>query len=375
MPHTYTFQLLSQMFRDIAHVKRVLFIAFGVGLLLNIVNQGDAFWLGEPILWGRIVLTHIVAVCFVLYFYVVLQAEFYRNSERLSHIQQEQNTISSALNDVQHIVKTMTDNAKNVNKASAQRVDFISDAITLSLKNIESNQVLVGVVDQNDICLKNMGDAFKQACNQINDLGSQILTSSQASNHLCEQLERFFIVFDDIDNLADEITNSADQTNLLALNAAIEAARAGEHGRGFSVVADEVKSLAATTKKNALDINTHLMTLKNYQAELNKALQLLVNAMNKAKLKTSNNTDSIQVFTDRVDHSSSELGHGLSQIKIELQADCEHLLKASESLEVLLQETQKAVAGSAKNIKLGEEASCATCAVFNVVENIADLRP
>ena len=61
-----------------------------------------------------------------------------------------------------------------------------------------------------------------------------------------------------IESLVDAIRDIAGKTNLLSLNATIEAARAGEAGRGFTVVAAEVKALAADTTRASDQISALL---------------------------------------------------------------------------------------------------------------------
>lgn len=75
-----------------------------------------------------------------------------------------------------------------------------------------------------------------------------------------------------ISSMAGDINAIAKRTDLLALNAAIEAARAGESGRGFAIVASEVKTLAAQTRRATEEIHARVVTLSNEIVEIRGAV-------------------------------------------------------------------------------------------------------
>ena len=72
----------------------------------------------------------------------------------------------------------------------------------------------------------------------------------------------------------------AERSDLLALNAAIEAAAAGEQGRSFSIVANEIKSLAEQAKESTIEVRS---ILSEIQKGINSSVLMTEEAVKRAE--------------------------------------------------------------------------------------------
>lgn len=157
---------------------------------------------------------------------------------------------------------SLTGTSKNTRSATEIQVEQIQNIMTaiheMSATANEVAKLASNTSSDSQASVKeinNARDLFQRTLEEFKGVATDFSNSSQNIQRVAESSHR-------ISGITDVIQSIAAQTNLLALNAAIEAARAGEQGRGFAVVADEVRSLAARTQQSTEEIKNLIQGLQ-----------------------------------------------------------------------------------------------------------------
>ena len=122
------------------------------------------------------------------------------------------------------------------------------------------------------------------------------------------------------------------------------------------MVTDEVKTLAAQTKNNAKEINTHLVALRMNQKSLDNALAGLTSSMSQAQNMTNNSEGAMRKSTDEVSSSSEKVRISLVKVFQKLKGENEKLSLLAQNIETLTEDTKNAIKNPATKVELGSEA-------------------
>ncbi|BCJ97477.1 methyl-accepting chemotaxis protein [Anaerocolumna chitinilytica] len=217
------------------------------------------------------------------------------------------NNITKSVNDY------ASDNSATAEELSAsmEETAATTSLICNNIANIENHSQSIYTkasdgIDKSSLLIKRAGQlkaTTETAVVRIKETYEQFKTDTALAISQAEAVSK-------INMLTNVIKEIADQTTLLALNASIEAARAGEAGRGFSVVANEIGSLADQSAGTVKNIN--IIT-----AEVNSAVRALTESLNRSLDFWEKN-----ILTDYNSflETSSEYGENAGEINHSLEA-------------------------------------------------------
>ncbi len=246
--------------------------------------------------------------------------------------------VTSKVDNIDHSSKQQVDETAQIAVATAQMSQTFSVIKSTSESALEyAKSAADDNVAANDAMLASE-QSMKTLENNIQQLKQDLSDHSRHSSEIAGVLK--------------VIESISEKTNLLALNAAIEAARAGDAGRGFSVVADEVRQLAESTKKSVLSINEMVEQVAhssgNAEVAMGQCVEVISESVERlqqannavAKSSTSinltmdTNNQMAQAMQEQDMVTTSIAGNSVS-IKEQLESSVSHIRYIKESIDEL----------------------------------------
>ncbi len=239
---------------------------------------------------------------------------------------------------LQSIISSLSESTSNVDDASqnltaiatqlsshAQDTSDRANSVATATEELSSNVSTVAAAMEQSTTNTNMvGSASEEMSATISQIVGNVEEASQISNSAVAQAEKTAEKMEELEQastaiteITETITDISDKTNLLALNATIEAARAGEAGKGFTVVANEIKELAAQTVDATNDIKGQIEGIQNTSHSSIAAIGEIVTVINKVNEIIGTITTAVSeqsAATQEIATNISQASQGISEI-------------------------------------------------------------
>ena len=252
-----------------------------------------------------------------------------------------------------------TESTNSLIQVQQAEIDSVVTAITeMSQTAQEVARTAADAADNAD----NATNSVKQTESEISESTHSVTELSKEMQNASDAVQAVSQRSADIKKILDVIGAIADQTNLLALNAAIEAARAGENGRGFSVVADEVRSLASKTAESVGEIGKVITAL---QSEVDHT----VNTIHSGSRKAEDAAQLSQSALGKMQTTVLQIGE-ISERMTQMAAAAEEQSQVSEELNRNMVVIGNATSDVSTNSKASAESSKA---IFSAVSTLREL--